>query len=530
MPGRLAVDFGTSNTVLAVWDESLREGVPLRVPDYGRVDPYSSEQITTIPSLIHYAEDGRTWIGEQVRSKALEASNLTFKDMKRYISVRSPWARSVNGRKITQRDAGRDFLSAVLAFAQAELNIEDEEVVFTVPVEAFEYYVDWLTGVAESAGMPRFRLIDEPSAAALGYAANIQPNDVYLVFDFGGGTLDVAIVIIEGEANTSLGRRCRVLGKAGADLGGATIDHWLYQEVLRQNDLSSSDEEIQILSRELLTECEAAKMRLSFNDRADVTAMNHETGAVVAGELTRSQFETLLDTNGAFAKINDTIRRAFKQAIQQGYDEENIKAVLMVGGSSLIPSVQRAVKQRFGNERVKLERPMDAVARGAAAFVAGVDFYDHIQHDYAIRHVSPKTADYDYRIIVKSGTPYPTTEPIAPLTVKSTYDGQSQLGVAIFEIGEGRRFGSDQAVELVFDPSGAARIMNISADEAERRTRFWMNESTPTFLTADPPATQGESRFQVEFNIDGNKRLLITARDLRTSKLVLKHYAVIKLT
>jgi molecular chaperone DnaK (HSP70) len=257
--------------------------------------------------------------------------------------------------------------------------------------------------------------------------------------------------------------------------------------------------------------------------------MNHETGAVVAGDFTRSQFETLLDNNGAFKKINDTIKRAFKLAIEQGYDEDNIKAVLMVGGSSLIPSVQRLVKQRFGNERVKLDRPMDAVARGAAAFVAGVDFYDHIQHDYAIRHVSPKTADYDYRIIVKSGTPYPSSEPIAQLTVKSTYEGQSQLGVAIFEIGE-KRGSSEQAVELVFDPSGAARIMNITADEAERRTRFWMNESTPTFLTADPPASQGESRFQVEFNIDGNKRLLITARDLRTSKLILKDYAVIKLT
>ncbi len=166
MPGRLAVDFGTSNTVLAVWDESADEGIPLRVPDYGRVDPHSGEP--TIPSLIHYADDGRIWIGDQVLSKTLETSNLTFRDMKQYISRRSPVAKNLNGRRITHGDAGREFLSAVLAFAQAELSIQDEEVVFTVPVEAFEHYVDWLTGVAESAGMPRFRLIDEPSAAALG--------------------------------------------------------------------------------------------------------------------------------------------------------------------------------------------------------------------------------------------------------------------------------------------------------------------------------------------------------------------------
>ena len=60
--------------------------------------------------------------------------------------------------------------------------------------------------------MPRFRLIDEPSAAALGYGAHIQPGNGYLIFDFGGGTLDVAIVLIEEEASAAVGRRCRVLG------------------------------------------------------------------------------------------------------------------------------------------------------------------------------------------------------------------------------------------------------------------------------------------------------------------------------
>jgi molecular chaperone DnaK len=531
MPGRLAVDFGTSNTVAAVWDEARGEGVPLRVPDYGRVDAHGGEHITIIPSLIHYAEDKRTWLGNQVLARNLERSNLTFKDMKRYISIRSPVAQTLSGgRRVTHAEAGREFLSAVLTFAKTELGIEDEEVVFTVPVDSYEHYVEWLTDVAEAAGMPRFRLIDEPSAAALGYAANIQPNDVYLVFDFGGGTLDVAIVIIEGEDRSPVGRKCRVLGKHGADLGGSVIDQWLFQEVLGRNDLTSTDEEVQQLSRYLLAECEEAKKKLSFNDRADVSAINPDTGAVIAADFTEAQFADLLERKGAFASINETIHKALKQSRQLGYDEDNIKAVLMVGGSSLIPSVQRLVKQRFGSERVKLERPMDAVARGAAAFVAGVDFYDHIQHDYAIRHVSAKTSDYDYRVIVKQGTPYPSKEPVARMTIKATYEGQSQLGVAIYEVGESRQASGAGVGELIFDPTGAARIVNVGADETERRTRFWMNEGSPTFLTANPPAKQGEARFQVEFNIDGSKRLLITARDLRTGRLTHKDHAVIKLT
>jgi len=207
--------------------------------------------------------------------------------------------------------------------------------------------------------------------------------------------------------------------------------------------------------------------------------------------------------------------------------------VLMVGGSSQIPSVQRTLRRIFGRERVMLNRPLDAVARGAAAFVAGVDFYDHIQHDYAIRYVNREKGDYDYRIIVRHGTSYPTADPVARLTVKASYDGQARLGIAIFEIGERRRRGSGQPVELVFDPSGAARVMQVTPDDEDRRTYFWMNEGNPTFLATTSSATssarQGEPRFEVEFNIDGNKRLLITARNLRTGRVTHRDYPVVKL-
>jgi molecular chaperone DnaK (HSP70) len=85
-------------------------------------------------------------------------------------------------------------------------------------------------------------------------------------------------------------------------------------------------------------------------------------------------------------------------------------------------------------------------------------------------------------------------------------------------------------VELVFDPSGAARITRLTADDQEKRTMFWMNEHNQTFLVADPPAQRGEARFEVEFFIDENKRLTLTARDLKTGRLTHKDYPVIKLT
>lgn len=530
MAGRLAIDFGTSNTVVAVWDEATQEGLPLHIPDYGYFHQRGDEQFSVVPSLIHYTPDRRHWIGGQVLKHDLYDSERTFRWMKRYISNRSPVNLRIDGKMLSHFEAGKDFLSAVLLFAAEELNLEDEEIALTVPVEAFEHYENWLTDVAEAVGMPRFRVIDEPSAAALGYGAHIQPGNIYLIFDFGGGTLDVSIVLVEQEERSQSGRRCRVLGKAGVEIGGAIIDQWIFQEILRQNGRQDYDDDVRQLSRELLVECERVKERLSTHGRAKLRVEHPDTGVVLSAEFTREQLEDLLDEHNTFALIDQTIRRALKRTHERGYDEEHVKAVLMVGGSSQIPSVQKIVRRIFGKERVMLNRPLDAVARGAAAFVAGVDFYDHIQHDYAIRYVNREKGGYDYRTVVNRGNPYPTTMPVDHFTIKATYDGQIQLGIAIFEIGEQRKKSSGQTMELVFDPSGAARLTPVTPDDEERRIHFWMNEHNPTFLAADPVAKQGEARFEVEFNIDGNKRLLITTRDLKTGKTTLRDYPVVKLT
>jgi molecular chaperone DnaK len=336
--------------------------------------------------------------------------------------------------------------------------------------------------------------------------------------------------LIEAGAQSAGGRRCRVLGKAGMDMGGTSIDSWLFQEVLRRNNLSDLDDDVRQVGQALLVACEEAKERLSFHEQAHISVLAPESGRLLTAELTRPQFEELLDAHDAFSGIDRTIRRALNAARERGYAEEDIKAALMVGGSSQIPAVQRTLRRIFGRERVMLDRPLDAVARGAAAFVAGVDFYDHIQHDYAIRWTNPRTGRHEYRTLVKRGTPYPTMEPVAELTIKATYDGQTQLGIAIFELGEARRGVDAQPLELVFDPSGGVRVMPISAADIERRGRFWMNEHNPTFLSLAAPVERGQRCFDVSFSIDGNKRLLITARDLTTGLLSHKDYPVVKLT
>jgi len=530
MTGRLAIDFGTSNTVLAVWDAERGEGVPLHLPEFGRIALQDGEEISTVPSLIHYAKDGRRWIGNQVLERGLYHSRRTFRWMKRYISHRSPIRIDLDGQEITPYKAGQDFLSTLLRFAIEELKVgPDEEVALSVPVEAYEHYENWLASVAEASGMPHFRLIDEPSAAALGYSAHIQPGNVYLIFDFGGGTLHASVVLMEAEAEARGGQRCRVLGKAGRSIGGSSIDQWLYEEVLRRNGRTDDEDEVRRISTSLLVACEQVKERLSFEEVAGLSVTNPETGLVLSAHFSRLELEKLLEAHELYTDINRTVRAALNDAGERGYSFNDVNAVFMVGGSSLIPSVHRLLCQNFGKERVQYNRPLDAIARGVAAFAAGVEFFDHIQHDYAIRYVDPAEGGYHYHPIVHQGTPYPTPQPLAKLAIKASYDGQRQLGLAIFEMGRQDQ-PSRQPVELVFDPSGAARIIQVTPHEQEQRSLFWMNENTPTFLSASPPVRQGEPQFEVEFRIDENKRLVITARDLKTGRLTHQNFPVVRLS
>src|SRR5207245_1876464 len=106
MAGRIAIDFGTSNTLVARWDADLQEGVPLHIPGYGRRITYhrageAGEQISVIPSVIHYAAGKTRWIGAQVLQQGLYDSERTFRWMKRYIARRSPIMCRIDGRELT---------------------------------------------------------------------------------------------------------------------------------------------------------------------------------------------------------------------------------------------------------------------------------------------------------------------------------------------------------------------------------------------------------------------------------------------
>jgi molecular chaperone DnaK (HSP70) len=238
----------------------------------------------------------------------------------------------------------------------------------------------------------------------------------------------------------------------------------------------------------------------------------------------------MLDARGFFTKIHATIQRALAAALIRGYPEDRIARVLMTGGCSCIPAVQHLLQQRFGPERVLFSRPLDAIAAGAASFAAGSEIYDRIQHEYAIRFWNSQRSRYEFRTIVRRGTPYPCRDDLVRLVIKATHDGQTHFGLPIFEIGQTGSGVNTDELELVTDPTGAFRLVERPADEKEQRHYVWMNEREPTFLVADPPAEKGASRFEVTFTVDGSKRLLVSSRDLRTGQQVRQNVPVVKLT
>lgn len=528
----LGIDFGTSNTLIAGWDENSQQVSLIKIPDYCRLFSQNGEQIPLIPSLIHYSPEGHLWIGNQILQQGLGDSRRTMRWMKQYILSRSPIRIRLDERETTPSKAAQDFLTTIFTMLREEQAISPARVAFSAPVESFEFYTNWLNTLAESNHLPKISLIDEPVAAAIGYGIQVKPGTILFVFDFGGGTMNAAMVIVGEESPTGKNKPlCRVLGKAGKNIGGMRIDQWLYQEVLSRFSLTDDHPLVRQASTQILSACEGVKQALSHDPQASTGDIRLRDDKLINLTLNRDEFENILERNHLFHEMSDLFRHVLNQAYERGYSQDQISSVLMIGGSSLIPAVQQHVKNFFESTPVQVRRPLDAVARGAALFASGMDILNYVRHDYAIRYVEPHNRRYAFQKIVSSGTSYPTPQPISHLTIKASYEGQQKLGLAIFEIRNSRESGfSQENLELIFDPQGSARIIQLPSQQIEERTYFFVNEHCPTFLIADPPAEPSIPRFEISFSIDSQKRLTITARDLQTGIIILENQPVIRLS
>ena len=526
MGQKLAIDFGTTNSVVARWNEASQSTEIISLPNLSALNLEGVPPI--VPSLL-YVHDGSTaqvTLGQPVREQALDLqkNNRLFRNFKRgIVATPAPEPRLIDGALWADRDAGQHFLRHVLDQLPDRSDIE--QLVMTVPVASFRGYVDWLNGIVGETA-EKIRVVDESTAAALGYAVT-EPGSLVLVFDFGGGTLDLSLVQLPENRertggilsrfrhSTASGHAARVMAKAGRFIGGSDVDQWLLAEVLKQTRLS-----IDQLGHDytaLLTHCEQAKIDLS--NRASTTFMFEAQGRTHMLMFTRAEFEQMLEINGFFTGIRHAIDKVMYAARQQSIFKEDIKHLLLVGGMSLMPSVQDILRRYFGDVDFLGGKQFTAVAEGALQVAAGAGLDDYLAHSYGLRYLDQETQAHQYDEIISMGSRYPTSKPIE-VTLAAAYPQQTEIEFVLGEIDTD----AVSMVELKYEDG--EEVFVAKADQATQQIAP-LNEAI--IVPLDPPGAEGEERIKALFSIDERRQLRMSVLDLKTHQELLSNHTIFTL-
>ncbi len=522
---KLAIDFGTTNSVVARLNGEGPEIVALP----GLSIPVQDERPPLIPSLlyVHDGKSGKTTSGQAVIDNRLDRQrdNRLFRNFKRGIIGAvspAPAPREIDATPWSDQDAGRSFMRSLLDAIPAKAEVE--QLALTAPVVSFEGYLTWLNDLITDIPPERVRIVDESTAAALGYAVT-EPGVVVLVFDFGGGTLDLSLVQLpQGEAGGLLQRllrsnasqhTARVIAKAGRVIGGSDIDQWLLKTVLQRAGLST--DELGGDYSALLTACEQAKITLSTAETVRVTF--EAAGQTHTVEVTRTDLERLLEENGFYSALRRVVDKVMHVARQHGIFREDINHVLMVGGTSLMPSVQATLRQYFSDMSVRADKPFTAIAEGALQVAAGFGLDDYLAHSYGIRHLDPQTCQHQYDEIIPMGSRYPLEEPVEVI-LGAAHDDQTAVEFVIGEID------SDAVSMVEVHYENGQAVFVAQADRSAERI-LPLNEDTATLALLKPAGKPGKDRLKCVFTVDSRRQLRLTVTDLKTKKVLLQDVVVV---
>ena len=525
-----AIDFGTSNTVVTRWNPVTQQPETLNLSPFSLI---SSENPPLIPSLL-YVEDaslGEVVLGQLVRDKGLDVQRdpRFFRNFKRGIgSEIQGFLPELEGQVITFEQVGQWFLTNLI---QSLPETPISSLILTVPVDSFEAYRHWLGGVIQSLPVQQVQMLDEPTAAALGYGVVDKP--LLLVVDFGGGTLDLSLVKLDlaagkkplgfilkwgekllAEKSGQKAKTARVLAKAGQNLGGSDIDNWLV-------DYFSQTQELPITPLTLRL-AERLKIQLSSQELAEEIYFNDETFDSYELRLNRSTFEEILQQQGFFERLDDSMTQVLQQARRQGIEASEIDAVLLVGGTSQIPAVQAWVKQYFGAEKILSDRPFEAIAQGALQLTQGVEVQDFLYHSYGIRYWDRRNNRHAWHSIINAGQAYPMTNPVE-LMLGASLENQPSIELIIGELGR-----ENSSTEVYFDGDRLV-TRKIGADQVSVQP-LNDKDGARTIAQLDPPGVPGRDRIKLQFIVDEKRFLRLSVDDLLTNQRLLDQQVVVQLS
>ena len=491
----IGIDLGTTNSVVAVMEGSEPKVIA------------NAEGNRLTPSVVAFTDKGEVLVGEPARRQAVTNPTRTVYSIKRFMGRRHSEVESeekmvpykiVGGssdyvkvkagdQELPPQEISAKILRKLKEAAESYLGHKVNKAVITVPAYFNDAQRQATKDAGQIAGLEVARIINEPTAAALAYGLDKKKDEKIVVFDLGGGTFDVSVLQVAGGGDAGETKVFEVLSTNGdTHLGGDDFDEVLINFVAGnfQKEQGVDLRKDPMALQRLQEACEKAKKELSSLPQTDINLPFITIASGVPKHLqvtiARAKFEELTD------HLIERCRKPVLQALQDAkLSPSDLDEVVLVGGSTRIPKVQKLVKDIFGKEPHKGVNPDEVVAVGAAiqgSVLAGE------RKDVLLLDVTPLTLGIETEgglmtALVEKNTTIPTEK---KQTFSTAAENQTAVTVMIYQ-GE-RKMAADNRLLDKFD------------------------------LTNIPPAPRGMPKIEVKFDIDANGILSVSAKDLGTGK------------
>jgi chaperone protein DnaK len=468
----IGIDLGTSNTAAAV----MEGGKPTIIPSAEG----NSIGGKAFPSYVAFTKDGQRLVGEPARKQAVLNPEGTATAFKRRMGENFKF--NLRGNEFTPQQLSAFVLQKVKKDAEAFLGTTVEKAVITVPAYFNDNQRQATKDAGKIAGLEVVRLVNEPTAAALAFGIDkLGKEQKVLVFDLGGGTLDVTIMEMGAEGTFSVLATSGDTKLGGTDMDNAIID-WVVSEFRKENGIDLSKDK-QAMMR-LKDGAEKAKIELSTTMETEINlpfiTADQNGPKHLQMTLSRAKLESLV--RPTVERCGASIDRAVTDS---GLSMSNIDKIIMVGGPTRMPIVQEYVEKHVGKKIERGVDPMECVADGAA-IQAGVltgDVKDILLLDVTPLSLGLETLGGVFTKLIERNTTIPTKK---TQVFSTAADNQPAVTVNVLQ-GE-RPMAKDNVPLGKFDLDGI------------------------------PPAPRGVPQIEVTFDIDANGILKVSAKDLGTQK------------